>query len=97
MICCCSLAGTAACQYCTNNPDYTNNMSNIKLSYDYSSLPYDHSSYEYIYNHMHEKNKANPIIQYWCSNCDAILTYHQKYCHNCGKEIDWEQILQEEE
>lgn len=90
MICCCSLAGTAACQYCTNNPDYTNNMSNIKLSYDYGSR-------DNIYNRIDEKNKANPIIQYWCSNCDAILTYHQKYCHNCGKEIDWEQILQEEE
>ena len=37
MVCCCSLAGTSACQYCKNNPNYINNISNIRLPYDYSS------------------------------------------------------------
>lgn len=89
MTCCCSLAGTAACRACPNNPfaDLTHTGFNT----------YDYGSYEYIYNRIDEKNKANPIIQYWCGNCDSILTPHQKYCHNCGKQIDWEQILREEE
>lgn len=35
------------------------------------------------------KNKAKPVIQYWCSECDALLNKYDKYCHNCGRAIDW--------
>lgn len=41
--------------------------------------------------------KVKPTIQYWCNNCDSILTPYQKYCHNCGKEIDWSEIFKDAE
>ncbi len=40
--------------------------------------------------------KVKPVIQYWCNYCDSVLTPHQKYCHNCGREIDWSEIFKDE-
>lgn len=92
MTCCCSLAGTAACRTCPNNyfADLTHTRFNDTNTYKYTQYPSE-------WKEIHVPIKVNPTVQYWCSNCDAILTYHQKYCHNCGKQIDWEQILREEE
>lgn len=33
-----------------------------------------------------------PVIQYWCSECDALLQKYDKYCHNCGAFINWNNI-----
>lgn len=33
---------------------------------------------------------ANPQIQHFCGNCNAILFRHkQKYCFNCGRPVKW--------
>lgn len=37
-------------------------------------------------------NIGHPVVQYWCSECDALLRKYDKYCHNCGCKIDWEQV-----
>lgn len=41
-------------------------------------------------------NKLKPIIQYWCPNCDALLNKYDKYCHNCGKPLNWDDIQEDE-
>ena len=35
MVCCCSLAGTAACQHCLNNPMATDVRTNITVTVDH--------------------------------------------------------------
>lgn len=89
MVCCCSLAGTAACRTCFNNPfaDLTHGGSNYVIT----TRTYPPES-DRIYVPM----KVKPTVQYWCSNCDSALTPHQKYCHNCGKELDWSEIFKDE-
>lgn len=79
MVCCCSLAGTRACLSCNN---YANNI---------TSIPYNHEKIivPTIPNLIEQKEKIKPIKEYYCSNCESLLTIYQKYCHNCGKEIDW--------
>ena len=89
MICCCDLAGTEACKTCSNNPfanlTYTEFNYTIPTYIDLSEL-----------NKVYAPVKVKPTIQYWCGNCESILTPHQKYCHNCGKEIDWSDIFKDE-
>lgn len=43
------------------------------------------------YGNENKVTVGHPIIQYWCSECDAILDKCDKYCHNCGCKIDWEE------
>lgn len=26
---------------------------------------------------------------YWCASCKEDVVWHQKYCSNCGKPINW--------
>lgn len=91
MVCCCSLAGTAACRTCSNNPfvDLTHIGSNYTNTYTYTQYPSE-------WKEVHTPAKVKPTVQYWCDNCDSVLTPHQKYCHNCGKEIDWSDIFKDE-
>ena len=36
------------------------------------------------------RHGANPQIQHFCGNCNAILFRHkQKYCFNCGRPVRW--------
>ena len=71
MICNCILAGTDACNHCSNNDNIpkitTDNL--IKVT---------------------ELKVGHPVIQYWCSECDALLRKYDKYCHNCGCFISWD-------
>lgn len=39
MICCCSLAGTAACKTCNNNPDAEKNTYIDTNTYTYKYIP----------------------------------------------------------
>lgn len=80
MLCCCSLSGINACKNYRNNPFQDYNKEYIYINFD-------------IKNPKDEKEIVTPIIQYWCNNCDSLLNPYQKYCHNCGKEIDWSNIF----
>lgn len=89
MICCCALAGTKACDNCLNNGGF--NTANIYTNtYRYTPYPSEWTT-------IHAPIKIKPTVQYWCGNCESILTLYQKYCHNCGKEIDWSEILKDEQ
>lgn len=79
MICNCTLAGTDACNNCPNS-----NQS-LEKTYKYNLM---------IDNMIKDVKpiKGFPVIQYWCSQCDALLNKYDKYCHNCGIEIDWEMM-----
>lgn len=90
MICCCSLAGTVACKTCFNNPDA--DLTNIKSNYVIKT-----NIFSPELNKIYTPVKVKPTIQYWCDYCDSVLTPHQKYCHNCGKEIDWSEIFKDEQ
>lgn len=70
MICNCTLAGTDACNHCSNNNDISKTTTDnlIKVT---------------------EVKIGHPVIQYWCSECDALLRKYDKYCHNCGAFINW--------
>jgi uncharacterized OB-fold protein len=46
---------------------------------------------------IYTSTKVKPTVQYWCDNCDSMLIPYQKYCHNCGKEIDWSEIFKDAE
>ncbi len=80
LTCCCSLAGTKACLSCNN---YQNAFGSINYS------PFTITKTIFIDPAEDKPKKVVPVKQYWCDNCDALLTIYQKYCHNCGKEIDW--------
>lgn len=92
MVCCCSLAGTKACRTCSNN--YF--AEEIKNPNTYNYTNYKYIQYPSEWKESHTPIKIKPTIQYWCGNCDSALTSHQKYCHNCGKEIDWSDIFKDE-
>lgn len=83
MICCCSFAGTPACKTCFNN--HLINTESKEMNIDPKEL-----------DKVYIPTKVKPTIQYWCNNCDSVLTPYQKYCHNCGKEIDWSEIFKDE-
>lgn len=51
----------------------------------------------YYYSATNLPRKIRPIIQYWCSNCESILIPYQKYCHNCGKEVNWSETFKDAE
>lgn len=89
MVCCCSLAGTAACRTCFNNPFAETKNSK---TFNYTNT-YEYTQYPSEWKEVHTPAKMKPTVQYWCGNCDSVLTPHQKYCHNCGKEIDWSEIF----
>lgn len=90
MVCCCSLAGTAACRTCSNNPF-------ADLSHSGSNYVITTRTYPPEPDRIFVPVKVKPTVQYWCDNCDSVLTPHQKYCHNCGKEIDWSEIFKDEQ
>lgn len=35
---------------------------------------------------------AYPVVQYWCSKCEALLNKYDKFCHNCGLAINWDDV-----
>lgn len=86
MVCCCSLAGTAACDSCYNK--YSNQISSITVNH----ITPEMYKMDYYIN-QNKNKKVVPKRNYQCPNCDAILTIYQKYCHNCAVELDWEDIL----
>ena len=42
---------------------------------------------------INSNKKGFPVVQYWCSECEASLDKYDKYCHNCGIEINWEKMI----
>ena len=86
-ICNCSLAGTEACKNCNNNPFKIKTAipNQTMWTATYYSDPLDN-------NKILKDNKKVPVIQYWCPDCDAILDKYQKFCHNCGLELDWDRL-----
>lgn len=83
MICCCTLANTESCKNCINN-NKTNSSSVYKTYFTPEMYTIDY------YKQRNKKKK--PTIQFWCPNCDALLNKYDKFCHNCGNEIDWEEV-----
>ena len=86
-ICNCSLAGTEACENCNNNPNIPNPTIIWPTPTIYSN-PLDNNAIVKIL----KDNKKAPVIQYWCPDCDAILDKYQKFCHNCGLELDRDRL-----
>lgn len=80
-VCNCTLAGTEACNNCTNNPDY------IYYTGEDKSTIFITDSITHIGGY--------PIAQYGCSECEASLNKYDNYCHNCGVKINWD-MMQEE-
>lgn len=89
MICCCSLAGTDACKNCQNK---SNNCAGCGASAD---LPFN-TIMTTINNWApvakYPVKYVKPTIQYWCPECNALLTPYQKYCQNCAAPLDWSDI-----
>lgn len=83
MICNCTLAGTDACKNCSNNyitTEYNINLNKPKIMViEKEFADIDHK-------------EGHPILQYWCSECDAMLIKYSKYCHNCGIKINWDNV-----
>lgn len=86
MICCCSMAGTAACKTCPNN--YYAEPSYKKIEYNFT---YPH---EPISNTPQGKRKslsdllkeAVPMkAQIFCRNCGAPIMIYHNFCSNCGE------------
>lgn len=73
MICNCSLAGTDACNHCSNNDNVSKTMTDNTINV--TALKVGH-----------------PVVQYWCSECEAALRKYDKYCHNCGCLIIWDNV-----
>lgn len=101
-MCCCSLAGTAACDTCLNNPlkKYNNYPGPHITSSEVFRLPYDYykTSDKTSDKPKTSDNKPKPVkptVQYYCSLCDAIVDKYDKYCHNCGMPIDWSEYEKE--
>jgi len=79
MACYCSLAGTAACKNCMNNPN-----ANLNQTFTYLT-----KIKTYPYTVQKEEESNEPITQYQCLKCRTILNKFDRYCHNCGSKIDW--------
>lgn len=91
MICCCSLAGTAACRTCANRFDYPSNAVPESAKISTSKLIF---SYEPITNVPQEKKvslndllkEAVPMkAQIFCRNCGAPIMIYHNFCSNCGE------------
>ena len=97
-VCCCSLAGTAACRSCSNNP--------------YADFPFVTRTNTVTTFYTQEKTKAKWIKAdthnylwfkndrvYKCSNCGNLLDFEgvnggrgdANYCPNCGADMRGEQ------
>lgn len=102
--CCCSLAGTAACRSCSNNP-YADFPPVVRTN---TVTATDKTFYTY----QQEKTKAKWIKAdthnylwfkndrvYKCSNCGNLLDFEgvnagrgdANYCPNCGAEMEGDQ------
>lgn len=72
-ICCCSLAGTAACQHCSNNPFATEVWTNtIVTDKTYAVLP------NLYYQQLTEESEPKPEIVE-CKDCEFYIK-HDKRC-----------------
>lgn len=81
MICNCTLAGTNACNNCPNNSSVT--------EFSFKAPTKIIVEKEFVDT---EHKEGHPILQYWCSECDALLMKYSKYCHNCGIKINWNDV-----
>ena len=71
-ICCCSLAGTAACQRCLNNPSATEPTTKL-TTYTTTILPYSN-----LYKNLMEESEPKPEIVK-CKDCEFYIK-HDKRC-----------------
>lgn len=78
-VCCCSLAGTKACENCNNNTASSEFNFNLSGTITKESLKLAEISY-------------TPVLQYWCPVCSAVLDKWQRYCHVCGSKMKWKDV-----
>ena len=89
MICCCSLAGTKACEKCSQ---YIAHFGKIDITTTQTETPY---TFEII---EPKRGKWIPIIEgnefgepyqsgIYCSECGETLGYEANYCPNCGAKM----------
>lgn len=52
--------------------------------------------YKGILAMLKEQEAVRPVMvntnyeQHWnCGNCNAVISVNDKYCHECGKPVEW--------
>jgi len=88
MICYCSLAGTKACECCSNNP----NAKGILQPYFDSKTVTLTDEGIHNYSYSAKKRIHKPIQRYLCPNCSNIVYKDDKFCSQCGDRLDWSDI-----
>lgn len=89
MICVCSLAGTAACKMCQNNPGSMGQPNNFVTGI---TTVTDAPQITYV-----SERTCHPVIAITddggyeyalCSECDGRIEPEDNYCPNCGARVD---------
>lgn len=100
MICCCSLAGTKACENCNNRQQILGD--NHITPYKSNWFPMEHSIEDILNNSfigdlvrnkkgywIEEPNEnANNRLEWRCSNCNEYADWTYDYCPNCGAKME---------
>lgn len=69
-ICCCSLAGTAACQHCSNNPFATEVWTNTVVTTNTTAIPM---------NDLPKVLEKETLKLVFCKDCEFYIK-HDKRC-----------------
>lgn len=97
--CCCSLAGTAACRSCSNNPyaDFPPTVrTNTVTVTDKTFYTQEKTKAKWIKADTHNYLWFRNDRVYKCSNCGNLLDFEgvnagrgdANYCPNCGAEME---------
>ena len=88
MICCCSLAGTKACENCNNRTIITERTIDIFPNNYKPSINYIDFLQKTGYWIEEPNENANNRLEWRCSNCNEYADWTYDYCPNCGAKME---------